>query len=336
MPKVTLEANYVGTAGHKLFRAQNTNRIAGGRLPAGACVTDNLGRNLCSAGTIENPPDVLNPNFGSSGSGRTSSTRTTTPCSCLSKNRRLEGCRLMSTTPGVTPLTMGPPGTAAAPVPTERARERVTRRMQPLPGLDRGNSIFDIRQRLVANYVLELPWYKSQQGFIGHVLGGWQYNGIVSWQTGAHWEPWSSAQRVLTDFTDPANPVPGCTAATVAAGNCRNTGGDYNLDGQKNDRPNALRQLQPEPRLSGPTAGVASSLQAGGFFTAPCLGRVGDLGRNTFVGPAFTCLGHFAVQEHQGYGESRYGVSCGSVQRAQPHQLPTAGRTQRNQQQYQP
>src|SRR5437016_3908240 len=46
--KLTVEANYVGTTGHKLFRAQNTNRIAGGRLPAGACVTDNLGRNLCS------------------------------------------------------------------------------------------------------------------------------------------------------------------------------------------------------------------------------------------------------------------------------------------------
>ena len=48
MPKLVLEANYVGTTGHKLFRAQNVNRIPGGRLPEGDCVTDNLGRRLCS------------------------------------------------------------------------------------------------------------------------------------------------------------------------------------------------------------------------------------------------------------------------------------------------
>ena len=148
-----------------------------------------------------------------------------------------------------------------------------------LPGLDRGNSIFDVRQRLVANYVLELPWYKSQQGFIGHALGGWQYNGIISWQSGAHWEPWSSAQRVLTDFTDPASPVPGCTAATVAAGNCRNTGGDYNLDGQKNDRPNALANNFNPSHDQWANGWGGQFAPGGGFFTAPCLGCVGDLGR---------------------------------------------------------
>jgi hypothetical protein len=65
-----------------------------------------------------------------------------------------------------------------------------------LPQLDRGNAIFDIRQRLVANYVWELPWMKEQHGVIGHLLGGWQYNGIISWQTGAHWEPWTFTNGV--------------------------------------------------------------------------------------------------------------------------------------------
>ena len=45
----------------------------------------------------------------------------------------------------------------------------------------------------------ELPFYKSQDGILGHILGGWQYNGIVSWQTGAHWEPWT--------FTNGGDPV---------------------------------------------------------------------------------------------------------------------------------
>ena len=68
MPKLTLEANYVGTTGHKLFRAQNVNRIPGERLPEGDCVTDNLGRRLCSQiDTVNSPGNAvgrLNPNFG--------------------------------------------------------------------------------------------------------------------------------------------------------------------------------------------------------------------------------------------------------------------------------
>ena len=68
MPKLMLEANYVGTTGHKLFRAQNVNRIPGERLPEGDCVTDNLGRRLCSQiDTVNSPGNAvgrLNPNFG--------------------------------------------------------------------------------------------------------------------------------------------------------------------------------------------------------------------------------------------------------------------------------
>jgi len=39
--KWVVEANYVGTAGHRLFRAQQINRAIGGQLPAGATVTNN-------------------------------------------------------------------------------------------------------------------------------------------------------------------------------------------------------------------------------------------------------------------------------------------------------
>ncbi len=36
IPKLVLEADYVGTAGHKLFRAEDINRQAGALLPVGA------------------------------------------------------------------------------------------------------------------------------------------------------------------------------------------------------------------------------------------------------------------------------------------------------------
>ncbi len=76
-------------------------------------------------------------------------------------------------------------------------------------------------------------------------------------------------------------------------GNCENIGGDFNLDGGQNDRPNSS--------LSG-ISGVSHTSWANGWgrtksgttytyaspnvtFSSPCLACVGNLGRNTFVGP---------------------------------------------------
>ena len=168
-----------------------------------------------------------------------------------------------------------------------------------LPQLDRGNSIFDIRQRLVANYVWELPFFKSQQGFIGHVLGGWQYNGIISWQTGAHWEPWNSNGGSRSRRSPARTTSARDAQARSTAGACVNTGGDYNLDGIRNDRPNATAdQFRPKPRSMGQWLGYGSGIRSGdatlssanGFFTAPCLGasetwdETPSLGRALFLG----------------------------------------------------
>ena len=53
---------------------------------------------------------------------------------------------------------------------------------------ERGNSDFDIRHRLVVNYIYELPFGKGKRfvnsGFAGRVLEGWQLSGITTYQTG--------------------------------------------------------------------------------------------------------------------------------------------------------
>ncbi|HEY6967838.1 MAG TPA: TonB-dependent receptor [Candidatus Angelobacter sp.] len=49
---------------------------------------------------------------------------------------------------------------------------------------DYGPSQQDRRHVFTANYVYNLPFYKSQQGFVGHVLGGWEFAGITSYQSG--------------------------------------------------------------------------------------------------------------------------------------------------------
>jgi hypothetical protein len=62
-----------------------------------------------------------------------------------------------------------------------------------------------------------------------------------------------------------------------------NIGGDYDLDGRSNDRPNAIANNF-HPTHSQWSDGF--NLPAN-FFTARCLGCVGNLGRDTFVGPGY-------------------------------------------------
>jgi hypothetical protein len=50
---------------------------------------------------------------------------------------------------------------------------------------ERGRSTYDRPQRLSLNGVFELPVFRTQQGVIGKVLGGWQVNGFLTFQSGA-------------------------------------------------------------------------------------------------------------------------------------------------------
>ena len=59
---------------------------------------------------------------------------------------------------------------------------------------ERGNSIIDLRHRLVASYLWELPFGKGRAmlnhgGVLNFVLGGWQTNGILTVQSGQPFSP---------------------------------------------------------------------------------------------------------------------------------------------------
>ncbi|HEY6802373.1 MAG TPA: carboxypeptidase regulatory-like domain-containing protein [Pyrinomonadaceae bacterium] len=45
-------------------------------------------------------------------------------------------------------------------------------------------AVLDRRHVLSVNYIYELPFFKHQQGFVGHALGGWQVSGIGSYYSG--------------------------------------------------------------------------------------------------------------------------------------------------------
>ncbi len=56
-------------------------------------------------------------------------------------------------------------------------------------GSERGRAALDRRHVFTMNYIYELPFYRTQEGFIGKLLGGWQTSGIFTYQTGVPFTP---------------------------------------------------------------------------------------------------------------------------------------------------
>ncbi len=50
--------------------------------------------------------------------------------------------------------------------------------------LERSVSLFDRTHRAVFTYVYQLPFYKEQRGFVGHVVGGWEISGVTTIESG--------------------------------------------------------------------------------------------------------------------------------------------------------
>jgi hypothetical protein len=287
MPKTIVEFNYVGTTGHKLFRAEDINRAAGTLLPAGATLVNNVGITLTGYGHRPNAnygrlrvwENVVNSNYNS--------------LQAAFKRQMSHGLLLNvnytfshSIDNGSTWHSGSTTANAAA------AGEGFTTDPQN-PALDRGNSIYDIRQRLVINHVWQLPG-QNMKGALGYIAGGWSLNGIWSFQTGPHWQPFRAGAQNLRNAAGGH-----CSVADVEGGNCVNKGGDYLLTRGRNERPDSSLSTFggvsrstwgngwcPGGVLSHGPCALGTYNQAGlPVFTAPCLGCVGNLGRNQFVGP---------------------------------------------------
>jgi len=274
-PKTVVDLKYVGTAGHKLFRSEDANRQPGSLLPLGSTVVDNFGRTLYGLG------GRLNQNYGRL---RVWENEVNSNYNSLQASVRHQLSRGLLFNVDYTyshSIDDGSTWHSGATTANGAGAGEGFTTDQTLPGLDRGNSIYDIRHRLVLNYVYQLPG-QNLKGVMGAVAGGWNLNGIWQFQSGAHWEPFTSGRAIL----EGTNADGSCSVADVTNGVCVNAGGDYNLDDGRNDRPNST--------VKG-FGGATHNMWANGFgpqwvgyngiFSAPCLGCTGNLGRNTFVGP---------------------------------------------------
>jgi hypothetical protein len=281
-PKTVLEVDFVGTTGHKLFRAEDVNRLPGTLLPVGSSIVNNIGETLIGYGGRPNPnygrlrvwENVVNSSYNSL---QASVKRQMSHGLLFNVNYTYSHSIDNGSTwhSGATSANGAGAGEGFTLDPTK-------------PQLDRGNSIYDIRQRLVINHVWQLPG-QNLKGVRGILAGGWSLNGVWQMQSGAHWEPFRSSAAKLREISD--NSV-SCTATDVNTGNCVNLGGDYLLTRGRNERPDStlsgFGSFSRSTWACGWTAGQCpgATPQANlPVLSAPCLGCVGNLGRNTFVGP---------------------------------------------------
>ena len=117
---------------------------------------------------------------------------------------------------------------------------------------EKGLSSFDTRHRFVVSYLYELPFYRSQEGVLGKILGGWQFNGITAFSTGK--------PIVIQDSSDP------------------------NRDGVASDRPDVIRN----PNLPRGQRTVNMFFDTGAFVRVPGgTNRFGNAGRNIVIGPGY-------------------------------------------------
>lgn len=125
---------------------------------------------------------------------------------------------------------------------------------------DRARSSFDRPHRLSGNFVYELPFFQSQRGFVGKVLGGFQINSFFTLQSGAPF--------TVLNGSDPAgalNGIDGLVGNAIRPNLATNT----NLSGMS----------IPEIRAMCGTA-ISGNVCPGLFTAITATQRVGNAGRN--------------------------------------------------------
>jgi hypothetical protein len=233
-----VEGNYVGSKGRKLYQGYNVNRFNGDLLD----------------GVL----DRLNPSFAGIDYGQSNGVSNYKGGNFSVKKRFSRGLDLQAAyTLGKAQDTASTFGTGLGMVDIYNLK------------LNYGLSNFDVRHKLAASFVYDIPGPKGP-GALAKVVGGWQAGGVVILQKGT---PYTVA------CFDSFNPVKDASGNIIG-----NSGCDYNLDGFNNDFPMV-------PSFGTFKSGSKQDFLSGIFtrsdFPVPAFNTEGTLGRNTYIGPGY-------------------------------------------------
>jgi hypothetical protein len=254
-----LEANYVGSVGRKLYQEFDVNRMNGDLLDVQQVGVNNLDQPIY--GVRQNR---LNPSFGNMGYGQANGSSAYNGANVSARRRYSRGLDFQIA------YTVG----RAIDTASSFGRGLVFPDVTNLK-LNRALADFDIRQKVAASFLYDLPSPNGGTGALGKAFGGWQLGAVMIAQKGRPFSVFCN-QPFAPVFdlpeTDPNRQVIG------------NTGCDFNADGFNNDRPH-------EASFGNHIQGTKETFLSGLFkatdFPRPGIGETGSLGRNTFIGPGY-------------------------------------------------
>jgi hypothetical protein len=236
-----IEGNYVGSVGRHLYQNYDVNRVDGSLI------------------TNDDVLVRLNPYFGAIDYGQANGESYYKSVNFSIKKRFSRGLDMQAAyTYGKAMDTASTFGNELNMVDMSNLRANY------------GLSDFDVRQKLAASLVYDLPGPKGP-GAKSKLLGGWQAGTVIILQKGTPYSVYN---------TLPFEPVYNAAGTTIIG----NTGGDYNADGLNYDYPD-------EPSFGRFKKGNKQEFLSGIFtasqFPAPALGQEGNLGRNSYIGPGY-------------------------------------------------
>jgi hypothetical protein len=171
-------------------------------------------------------------------------------------------------------LTLGAAYTWSKDLTTNPADRKVTSSDTYDLKLDYGPATTNTPQVLEVNYIYELPFFKQQRGFEGHILGGWELSGVSSFVSGSS----ISLTQNVDPFACPEGSDGLCLASSPAGTSLRGLG----ITGVQGGDPYAT------PRLD-QVAPVQMTKTHGAWFStssfSPAAGHFGSEHTGAILGP---------------------------------------------------
>jgi len=236
-----LEAAYIGSVGRKLYQEYDVNRFNGDLL--------------------DGRLDRLNTSFGVIGYAQANGNSSYTGATASVKKRFSQS------------LDFQAGYTVGKAIDTASSFGRGLNMFDPLNlSLNRGRADFDVRQKLAASLIYEIPLPISS-GFLGKVFEGWQLGAVTILQSG----PPLGVTCGL-----PFQPVRDASGRIVG-----NNGCDFNADGRTGDSLNMPAFGNSLTGLERSAYMAPNRIFSVSDFPKPGLGQNGNLGRNTYESPGY-------------------------------------------------